>query len=177
MQSQLSDIDLEWHLLYSIIVAGKSAKFTNRIIKILKGYVPTGKSPLRYLLAHQQYLFKAKTGRYRVLKQALADLHRLRLDLRTCTPDELEHVHGIGPKSARFFIMWMRPESRFAVLDRHILRWLKSRGYEAPDSTPPASKYYELEKVFIHEADQIGMTPRELDLDIWRAAATADNIV
>ena len=90
------------------------------------------------------------------------------LDAQVITCDELEAIHGIGPKTARFFLMWTNPEARYAALDTHILKYLRSLGHAAPKSTPPAGSIYRrLELAFIAEADRQGKTPRELDYEVW----------
>jgi hypothetical protein len=93
------------------------------------------------------------------------------LDIATCTVEQLEDVHGIGKKTSRFFVMYTRPgKHRYAILDVHILDWLRSQGYQAPKHTPKAtSTYNRLEQEFIREADARGVTPLELDAAIWKA--------
>jgi thermostable 8-oxoguanine DNA glycosylase len=78
-------------------------------------------------------------------------------------------IHGIGPKTSRFFILWTRPHERYAALDVHILRWLRGLGHNAPRSTPNGRKYGELEKIFLSEADKRGLSPGELDAQVWEA--------
>lgn len=98
------------------------------------------------------------------------------LDLWVIMPEDLEKVHGIGPKTSRFFIMWIRPGERYAALDVHILRWLKARGHDAPRTTPSYPKYSHLEAIFIAEADALGKTPRQLDYEIWEVGAKSRNV-
>jgi hypothetical protein len=127
-----------------------------------------------------QELRRARTGNYHKLEVAFAEIVRLwtgrRLDLKTCTPEQLEKIPGIGCKTSRFFIVWTRPDEPYAVLDVHVLRWMRGLGYDAPKSTPSASRYVALERIFLSEARKRGLTPRELDLKIWQAAAKEANI-
>jgi thermostable 8-oxoguanine DNA glycosylase len=107
----------------------------------------------------------------------LQQLAEAGLNLQTCEPADLEKIHGIGPKTARFWILWTRPDARYAALDVHILRWMRERGHKAPKQTPSAPKTYaRLEKAFLAEADKRGLTPRELDFKIWQASASAANV-
>jgi thermostable 8-oxoguanine DNA glycosylase len=92
------------------------------------------------------------------------------LDVATCDIHDLEEVWGIGRKTSRFFVMYTRPEDQeYAILDVHILRWLREQGHDsAPMQTPRSKKKYELlENAFIWEAQARGMTPLELDTVIW----------
>ena len=57
--------------------------------------------------------------------------------------------------------------AEYAALDVHILRWMKSLGYDAPKQTPVGKKYKELENIFLNEAKQRNLTPGELDYIIW----------
>jgi thermostable 8-oxoguanine DNA glycosylase len=171
----MTDVELEWRLVYAIVVAGKSARFTNRVVALLRDLV-LDRAPIRTLVARPEYLRIARSGRYGLMNRALSVLDERRPDLRTCSSTDLEVVPGIGPKTARFFVAWTRPDARVAVLDRHVLRWMRELGYDAPVATPAGRKYLELEAFFIAEADLRGKTPRELDLEIWGATATAPNL-
>ena len=92
------------------------------------------------------------------------------MDLDRVTVDELVRVKGIGPKTARFFVMHSRKNERVATLDVHILKWLREQGVEnVPSQTPQNSlNYNRLEKAFLELAEKMGRTPAELDLQIWR---------
>jgi thermostable 8-oxoguanine DNA glycosylase len=123
-------------------------------------------------------LREARTGNYGKLARGLRELVDARLDLARCTPAELQRVYGIGPKTSRFWILWTRPGARYAALDVHVLRWLRSLDYQAPASTPANPKLYDqLERAFLAEADRRGLTPRELDFEIWQAGSQATNKV
>jgi len=169
----LSDEEIEYRLIYAIIVAGKSASFvrnvmarllkTNRPFQEIRKYIKQGK------LAEK--LREARTGNYSKIEIALKELVKLKVDLRSCSPEELEVVHGIGPKTSRFFILSVDEQRKVAALDVHVLRWLKGLGYDAPKATPSGKKYRELEKAFIDEADKLGITPAELDRRVWSAGA------
>lgn len=197
-ESTLSHVELQQRLIYALIVAGKSAGFANdamhRLFHRLLPWpvfpypeaVHGPSSPFEAIKGWIYYkklgerLREARTGNYHKLEVALTEIVRLWqgrvLDLKTCTPEQLEKIPGIGCKTSRFFIVWTRPEEPYAVLDVHVLRWLRARGYDAPKSTPNAHRYPGLEKAFISEASKLGLTPRELDLRIWQAASKEANI-
>jgi thermostable 8-oxoguanine DNA glycosylase len=170
-------------LIYSLIVAGKSATFAK---DAMARFAPQrAKDFYANLLAWSQagslreHLEIARTGNYSKLVKGihalLLKLKQQTLDLATCGVTDLETVHGIGPKTARFFLLWTRPgQVQHAALDVHVLRWLRSLGYKAPGQTPSSSKKYaELEEAFLHEAAKRGLTPAQLDAQIWEAGRRA----
>lgn len=175
--------ELEWRLIYALVVAGKSAKFANGVIVRLRNATRKEtndlRSPIDLLAEYPELLGVAGTGRYRILEKALKRLSSMRINLETCSTEELERIPGIGPKTSRFFVARTRPGIRVAILDRHVLRWLRELGIEnVPRNTPGSPKVYaRLERAFLEEADRRGVTPRELDLKIWLKAATEPNVV
>jgi len=174
-------VELEWRLIYAMIVAGKSAVFANACVRRLRGLISD--PPLETIKSLTpselvESLRDARTGNYHKLRRGLREAAAAELDLLTCGPKDLEAIYGIGPKTARFFILWTRPHARYAALDVHVLRWMRDRGHAAPASTPSSSTIYrQLELAFIAEADRRGLTPRELDLQIWSAGSSAPNTV
>lgn len=89
------------------------------------------------------------------------------LDLTSCTPQELETIHGIGMKTSRCFIIHSRKQAQYAALDTHILKYLRAQGIDAPLSTPSKTQYLRLEKEFLRLAKQAKKTPADFDLEIW----------
>lgn len=173
---------LQHKLVYAMVVAGKSARFANAACNRFFRALPVGTTPLAWIHAMAEgelasRLREARTGKYEKLTQGLQELADANLDLRKCKPADLERIHGIGPKTSRFWIMWTRPDAQYATLDVHILRWLREQGHDAPKQTPSSRKAYaRLEKTFLTEADKRGKTPRELDSEIWEASASAPNV-
>ncbi len=172
----MDDRELQARLLYSVVVAGKSADFANNVIVRLLGSCQDGELPFAMLrrkgseIEIRGMCRSQGTGNYTKVGRCFWELSQVPIDLRTCTAEDLERFHGIGPKTSRFFIMWTRPEAIHAALDVHVLRWMRGLGYHAPKSTPTGSKYAKLEVAFIAEAAKRGLTPRELDSQIWDAA-------
>jgi len=177
-----SDYELEEFFLFSIFVAGKTASIIEKKLEIfLEPARKASLTPLQYLKSVlvinesrsksvkrlSQLLKKYKMGRYDVLSIAMYQIITEGINLRTCTVDDLENIHGIGPKTSRFFIMHSRQDTRVAALDTHILSWLKMQGYTVPKSTPSGRKYKFLESIFLQEADKRNISPHVLDLDIW----------
>ena len=174
--------ELQSRLIYSIVVAGKSATFANAVM--IRWYCNREEGELPFDMARrlegdgrlEQSFREARSGNYGKLTKAVSTLIRTELDLLTCQPQDLEKIHGIGPKTSRFFILWTRPDAKFAALDVHILRWLRLQGYDAPKATPQSGqKYAILEQAFLKEAEKRGKTARELDFEIWEAGSTGLN--
>lgn len=178
---ELTQAQLESHLLYALIVAGKTATFANDKTALLLLEKPRDINPVAWLSTLDKrgkldaQLRKAGTGRYRILARAIRWLAQAGLDLRAVTPAQLEACPGIGAKTSRFFVVWTRPHERHAVLDVHVLRWLRTQGIDAPRQTPTGANYHKLEKAFLDIAAKAGVHPRKLDLAIWSAGATAPN--
>lgn len=168
----MTDQELQLRLLYAVIVAGKSAKFAEQAMaKLFAGLgdeLPFHRIQVWFCNGYLDHKLRmAKVGNYGKVFKAFHELAFADLDLRTCSPSELEAIHGIGPKTARFFIIWTRRDARVAALDVHILRWLRELGHNAPRQTPQGKKYAELETIFLAEAEKRGLSPQALDAQIW----------
>lgn len=175
----MTDQELQLRLLYAVIVAGKSAKFAEqamaRLFAGLGNELPFHRIKVWFCNGYLDYRLRlAKVGNYGKIFKAFHEVAFADLDLRTCSPAQLEAIHGIGPKTARFFIIWTRTDARVAALDVHILRWLGQQGYKAPRQTPQGRRYAELEAAFLAEADKRGLTPHQLDAQIWSAGSRYD---
>jgi len=166
----MDNIRLERHIIYSIIVAGKKAKFAEGVMGRLIDDTTSPFDQIRSLISNntlEDKLREARSGSYTKLVKSFTALVNSSIDLKTCTPQDLEMIHGIGLKTSRYFIMKTRPGANYAALDVHILRWLREQGYHAPMSTPSGRDYYRLEKIFLQETEKRGLTPTELDRIIW----------
>jgi hypothetical protein len=162
--------ELEEWILFCVIVAGKNAhqqaKKLDAFLSLEDGVSPFDK--IRTMCQKgslRKNLESVRMGQYNRIERAfsLLSIHIVYdLDLSF-----LETFHGIGPKTARFFWMNCVPNQRYAILDTHILKWLKTQGYDVPKSTPSKSKYLKIEQIFLDEAKRRNKTPIELDLEIW----------
>ena len=170
--------DLELFAIFAVCVAGKKAQQTAD--KVNDHFRDT-ETPTKRLTPFETikslvkirvfgaYLQMAKVGQYKRIYRALRDLAESGIDLKTCTVEDLEAIHGIGPKTSRFIIMHSRPKQRLATLDTHILRWMRDQGIETPKATPQSRKLYQkLEQKFLTLCDKCGMIPSQLDLKIWK---------
>ena len=170
--------DLELFAIFAVCVAGKKAQQTAD--KVNDHFRDT-ETPTKRLTPFETikslvkirvfgaYLQMAKVGQYKRIYRALRDLAESGIDLKTCTVEDLEAIHGIGPKTSRFIIMHSRPKQRLATLDTHILRWMRDQGIETPKATPQSKKLYkELEQKFLTLCDKCAILPSQLDLKIWK---------
>ena len=175
-----SRADLEEFAIFSVLVAGKTAKTISvclsRFLAISKAMPIHGKfaTPFEYVREFSRLelpsIFKGcGIGCYTNKAYAVFDLASAGLDLKTCTPQALEKIKGIGPKTSRFFILHSRPNQRYAVLDRHILRWMREEHNIpfVPENTPTKHQYERLEKQFLSLCDRLHEDPARLDLYIW----------
>jgi 8-oxoguanine DNA glycosylase-like protein len=165
---------LEWKLLYSLIVAGKNAKFAENVMAKFMLQCPEGSTPFEYIRSMvdagvlYSHLQECRSGNYGKLARAFMELGKINIDLSRCTPQLLETIKGIGPKTSRFFILWTRPGARYAALDTHILKWMKHKGYmNIPKSTPTGKRYAKIEGWFLNYCDQHNISPGDLDYKIW----------
>lgn len=168
----MDDLDLQWRLVYSIFVANKTAEFADNKTLDFIGICDPEYLPFDYIKvlgdSLERILREVGCGQYRRTVPAIKGI--VDLDLRTCTVDDLEAIHGIGMKTSRFYLMWIGRGDDIAALDVHVLRWLKGLGYNVPKNTPSSKKQYrKIEKWFLHEARKRNMTPRELDWAVWDA--------
>ena len=116
-------------------------------------------------------LQRVKLGKYSVLVKGYTEIVKNKINVFTCTITDLEVITGIGMKTSRFFLLHSRPEQQIAVLDTHILKYLREElEYEnIPTSTPTGKKYIELEQIFIKEANLSGLSIADFDLKIWKS--------
>ncbi len=165
-----STLELQWFWLFSLFVAGKNSDFAAGKIETLHGLMPNGAYPINWLVANgvENYLRKAKVGQYTRLTKAITE--SLNLDLNNVTVHQLMNVHGVGPKTSRFFLLHSRKDCKRAVLDVHVLRFLRDNGYPlAPKQSPNRNDYGAWEDTFLNicQRKYPQMSVAEVDLKIW----------
>jgi thermostable 8-oxoguanine DNA glycosylase len=171
--------ELEEFLMFAIIVAGKTAKTQaeklNQFIKLKsKLGLPSDTTPFQYLqfLCNLQDMktpmMVCKLGQYNRIEKAFRGIIQFHGKLDSVTLEELESIEGIGPKTARFFLLHSRPDQRIAALDTHILKYLADLGYDVPKATPSKKKYRKIELDFLSECDKAGKNVADMDLEIWK---------
>lgn len=180
----LTTAQLEETLLFACCVAGKNAvttaKALDRFLRWCEKFVTSSVGP--FDLLRQTYdlmqpqevaliLRKCGIGCFNNRARTFKDLIDRDLNLKTCTPADLEQVWGIAEKTSRFFILHTRPDVRLAALDTHIKKFMVSKGISFPKGQPKGKRYLELEQKFLKLADKSGMTVAEFDLMLWRRYA------
>lgn len=166
---------LEEFWLFCLFVAGKNAAVQAQKLDNLLQTCNYPRFPLQYLgalapLCLHEVLRRTRIGQYARLGRAIKESAALGPGALAVTPLEvLEAIHGVGPKTARFFVIHSRPNQQYAALDTHILSWLREQGYKTPKSTPSRRRYAELEAAFLTECAQRNKAPAVFDLEIWNA--------
>lgn len=165
--------ELEEYWIFCVVVAGKNADSMAAAVDRLLAPRRPGQTPMEYLRSLGPSLAAAlvasRTGQYRRIARALAE--SLGVDLRTAPVEQLQQIYGVGPKTARYFILHTRRDARVAVLDTHVLKWLRQRRVKrVPASTPGSlGRYLELEARALRLIERAypGRTLAEADLEIW----------
>lgn len=168
-----TDRELELFWLFSIFVMGNNSDQAANTLERLAGVLPHSGRVLLYLAAQPDLthiLLTQRTGKYvrftEIIRASAA------LDLRTVDCEELERIKGVGRKTSRFFLLHSRKNMVAAALDRHLLLWLRTRGYNtAPRATPYGKKIYQhWEIIAISEMKHAfpTLSLAEADLEIWR---------
>jgi thermostable 8-oxoguanine DNA glycosylase len=176
------DEALQLFWLFCILVPGKSATQAsvalNRLLKTCSGF------PLTWLLNKDHFgvdccrFTGGKTsdmtraiedcgiGQYRRITTAVRD--SAVLDLSGSPLEVFTLVRGVGPKTARFFLLHSRENSEVAVLDTHIMAWIREWHSDAPYPVPK-NRYEEWESVVIDKMRDLWpeQSLATSDLSIW----------
>ncbi len=134
----------------------KLKKFeTDKINSILKTRTRFHNNKTKYILE------SGKT--WNLIKNSLNNKNRLELR------NELKKmVKGYGLKEAGHFLRNIgKSDNQIAILDRHILRNLKSLGVIETDKIKNDKHYLEMEQKFLEFSKRIGIPIDELDLLFW----------
>lgn len=169
--------ELEEFLLFCIAVAGKNAVTTAKCLdKFLIPARDQNLSPFAFIrtYAHNDGFYQLAEdlkdcgfGCYTRRAEYFISAATSWLDLKTCNVDDLERIKGVGPKTARFFLLFSREDIQVAVLDVHILKYLQDLGYNVPSQTPVGKTYLQVEQIFLYEAAKQGLPLVNFDLGIW----------
>lgn len=159
-------------LLFCIFVAGRNADIaTDKLAKFLSKRMQD-ELPFEYLKRNVSDLYNMlvanKVGQYTRIHKAISQA--INLDVETCTLSDLLSIHGIGLKSAKFFLLYTREGEKHAVLDVNILKWIRKYYSDAPINTPPPAQYRKWEGRFLNLikaefGENIDLT--KVDLLIW----------
>lgn len=171
--------DLQEMMIFSLAVAGKRAHIQSHKVHafIHDALAWTGADLLpfdriRIAIEHdrlEEAMRAVGLGKYALIGRGLRALVEHDFDLRTVTPDELEQaVPGCSFKTARFFITHTQADTRYAVIDTWVLRYLRDLGIDAPTISPQNKKVYERLERSVHMLiDLSGKSAAEFDQMLW----------
>lgn len=170
--------ELQKFWLFCLFVAGKNSDIAARKINEILANITSGTLFFDVLksLNITDLLTKHKVGQYNRLNKAVTQ--SLPLNLKTVSLNQLLDIHGVGPKTARFFLLHSRENCNHAVLDTHILKWLTSLGhFNCPKTTPQKASIYKFwEDVFVAEVNKAKVDKNspfynksmaDIDLYLW----------
>ena len=171
----------QYFLIFSIIVAGRNAKMavekTWRLLEFTWGE-ETPFDLIKHYIDNKtltQKLKSLKIGQYTRIEKALRDI--INLNVETCTLDDLLACHGVGNKTARFFLLNTRKDAEYAVLDTHVLKWLNNllgNWRSVPKSTPTSESRYalwEYKAIQAMKKEYPERTLAQADFEIWKTFA------
>ena len=120
-----SDEELELHILFWFLAAGKNGVTAAKCLdKLLTAWKMDNFSPFEIIAEIDRRgilpdeLKKFGIGCYRRKAEYFRSLLAAKLNLKTCSLEELEAIKGCGKKSARCFLIHSRPNQSYAGLDR-----------------------------------------------------------
>lgn len=171
-----TEAELEEFWLFCLVVAGKTATTQARLLDAFLTALGQTGTPFEKIQAAVddddllEMLKLSRLGQFNRLKKAMEEsLTKLSGKLSTCSVTDLEAISGVGSKTARFFLLHTRKNQNIAVLDTHVLRYMRDNGLTTQVGTPPAGpKYAAIETIFIAEAKKANMSIADFDLHIWR---------
>lgn len=171
----LSQPQLEEVILFWVCAAGKNGiTSANCLDKLLSTWrYKSEASPfeiIKYIcdcgnLAEE--MKKHGIGCYNAKAKTFICLVEKQMNLKKCSLEDLESIPGIGPKTARCFLIHSRKNQQYAGLDTHLLKYLRDKGHDVPKSTPSGKKYRDLEIIFLKYVAESGMSAADFDLMIW----------
>jgi len=163
----------EFWMFCAMTPAANSYTMAIKLDRFLAPAFRWGLSPFEYVAAcARTYCLKRRMKNHRIGRYSQitgAWKGGLDLDLQQCTLSEVEEVKGIGPKVARMFIAYSRPNQRLAIIDTHILKFFRDVGWSnVPKHTPPGKHYLVWEQRFVGHAMALGKSVSEFDQEIWK---------
>lgn len=173
-----TEAELEEWLLFCIVVAGKTAKtqaklLDNFLTSLRTNYGSEKTTPFQLIWnadnvgSLRSEIEKSRLGQYNRLEKSFRKTHDFLNKMKNITIDELETIPGVGPKTARFYLLHSRQHQNYAVLDTHILHYMRDNGLTTLKTTPSGAVYKQTEQTFLNHAKAINKTLADLDLEIW----------
>lgn len=176
-------LELQAFWIFCILVAGKNSDIASRKLSQLMSRA--NGDLFQYFkdlgVGLHNFLVANKVGQYNRITKAIID--SLDLDLVNDSLERLLKVYGVGNKTARFFLLHTRENQNVAVLDVHILNWLRKvsgddSAIEIPLSTPQdEKKYKQIESLFFYYKAIYfpNVSTAQADLLIWTEMSGRNN--
>jgi thermostable 8-oxoguanine DNA glycosylase len=171
-----TDKELQEFWLFCLAVAGKKAtmmaKKVDDFLKPTCGLI----TPFQYIdnmvafSTLEQNLRRVRMGKYALLEKGYAEsVSKGAQWLRTASAEDIrKSITGAGYKTSRFFTLHSRRNENVAVIDTHMLKYLKHLGASnVPDGIPNGPEYLRLEKLLLAEAAKKKLSMADFDLKIW----------
>jgi thermostable 8-oxoguanine DNA glycosylase len=96
------------------------------------------------------------------------------LDLRRCSPQDIETIYGVAEKTSRFFILHSREGADVVPIDTHWLKYLRTYGYTTASRVPKGKRYLELESKVRGLIRLTGRTTADFDLALWNSYSSGE---
>jgi len=176
-----ANAELQEFLLFCVVVAGKEYSIqAAKLEEFLTVHLCQKESPFACIWRRYRYdildlkLRDCKMGQYKRIQKTFLDACLCAFDnpdVGAWGLDKLETF--LGPKTARFFLLHSKPNQRVAVLDTHILKYMKKHDLapSIPKSTPSGKRYRDLEKILLDHVEGLGLTMAEWDMKVWSSFA------
>ncbi len=160
-------------LAFCLLVANSRLEKTLQVVEELKEEILTlSESELRRKLRDLGYRFWRKRASYLVEARRKLD-HVVKVVSKRSSEEARKwlvgNVKGLGYKEASHFLRNLGARD-VAILDRHVMRTLKSYEITNYERTPPKSEYLRIERELRAIARELEMNLTELDLCIFLLA-------
>ena len=170
-----TDAELQEFWLFCLAVAGKKAtmmaKKVDEFVKLTPQFDPyTSIDRMVHIGTLDASLRCIKMGKYALLTKGFEESAAKGTQwLRSADAEDIrKDITGAGYKTSRFFTLHSRRNEKVAVIDTHMLKYLKHIGApNVPDSIPNGSDYLRLEKLLLAEAAKKKLSMANFDLAIW----------
>lgn len=167
--------ELEEYFLFCLAVAGKKASMISVKLEEFLSRRSAEEGPFDYVLRLASFgvlgdeLRRVKMGKYGLLEHAYPASAALFYGRLSSAPVcELETMKGVGPKTARFFALHSRQDAgEIAVIDTHVMKFLRHMGHNVPPRMPDRRTYPRLEQLMLQAARDANMPMPQFDLAVW----------
>jgi|SRR5437764_1711891 len=173
--SNIAPTDYFYELLFCILTPQSSAKNADAVIAKLKKdkFLELGFDPVPYLRDPKNYIrfHNVKSKRLLHIRTIYHELPPIilndRSDVKKLREKVLQQIPGLGLKESSHFLRNIGIRG-LAILDRHILKHLKSLKIigRIPSSLTP-KRYFAIEKKWLKYSSEVGIPMDELDLLFW----------